>query len=151
MSSVPAVPPAPVAVRLVDPLELHRILPLIQQLNPAIPLATLQARLAEMETIGYACAGAFAGDELVGVAGMWIGVRLYSGRYLDVDNVVVDTRLRGRGVGRQLMDWVHAYARARGCRVCMLDAYLSNTDGHRFYQRDGYQPLGYHFIKQLDG
>ncbi len=140
-----------VAVRLIDPLEFHRILPLVQQLNPTIPLATLQARLAEMEKLGYACAGAFVGDELVGIAGMWIGVRFYSGRYLDVDNVIIDARHRGAGVGRWLMDWVHAHARAQGCRVCMLDAYLANTAAHRFYQRDGYQPIGYHFSRALDG
>ncbi|WP_235826627.1 GNAT family N-acetyltransferase [Acidithiobacillus ferridurans] len=44
------------------------------------------------------------------MAGIWLGTRFWCGRYLDVDNVIVDPQYRGVGIGQQLMDWVENYA-----------------------------------------
>ena len=136
-------------IRLLRRAELARILPLIRELNPAIPEAVLAQRLEEMTQGGYQCVAALRNDRCIGVAGLWIGTRFWCGRYLDVDNVVVDPRYRSMGVGQRLTDWIERYARDQACAVLVLDAYVTNHRAHAFYKRNGFRIVGYHFVKNL--
>ncbi len=138
-------------VRLLAEAEFAVILPLIRTLNPDIPPTLLAARLDDMRKNGYQCAGVFAGGRCVAVAGLWFGTRFWCGRYVDIDNVVVDESWRGRGIGRLLLDWVEAYARRQGCEKAVLDAYVTNGPAHAFYIRRGYRIVGFHFDKDLRG
>lgn len=134
-------------IRLLQGAELPWILPLIQELNPAIPETVLAQRLEEMTKSGYQCVAALWKDHCVGVAGLWIGTRFWCGRYLDVDNVVVDPRYRSMGVGQRLTDWIERYAREHACEVLVLDAYVTNHRAHAFYERNGFRIIGYHLVK----
>lgn len=89
------------SIRLLQRAELPQILPLIRELNLAIPELVLVQRLEEMaQGGGYQCVAALWKDDCVGVAGIWTGTRFWCGRYLDVDNVVVDPSYRSTlGVG----------------------------------------------------
>jgi len=136
-------------IRLLEKNELAMILPLVQELNPGVPPDVLAQRLQDMTAQGYQCAAAFSDDCCIGVAGIWLGTRFWCGRYLDVDNVIVGPTYRGAGIGQQLMDWVESYAHREGCEVMVLDAYVTNHPAHKFYQRNGYQIIGYHFVKSL--
>ena len=136
-------------IRLLAKDELAMILPLVQELNPGVPSDVLAQRLQDMTAQGYQCAAAFVDDCCIGVAGIWLGTRFWCGRYLDVDNVIVDPTYRGAGIGQQLMDWVERYAHWEDCEIMVLDAYVTNHPAHKFYQRNGYQIVGYHFVKSL--
>lgn len=126
------------------------ILPLIAELNPDLPAETLERRLTEMLERGYRCVAArIPGGEIVGVAGFWTGCRFWCGRYIDADNVIVSEDYRNRGVGAALMDWIHAEGRRMGCAVAVLDSYVTFVDAHRFYERMGYEKVGYHFTMDL--
>ncbi|MBW9249989.1 MAG: GNAT family N-acetyltransferase [Acidithiobacillus ferriphilus] len=140
---------AEMVIRLLAKNELTLILPLVQTLNPGVPPEVLAQRLQDMIAQGYQCAAAFADDCCIGVAGIWLGTRFWCGRYLDVDNVIVDPQYRGRGIGQQLMDWVERYAHREDCETLVLDAYVTNHPAHKFYQRNGYQIVGHHFVKSL--
>jgi hypothetical protein len=48
------------------------------------------------------------------------------------------------------MAWLHETAEVLGRKVVVLDSYTSYTDAHRFYERLGYDKLGYHFSKKMD-
>lgn len=129
--------------------EIYDILALVGTRNPSVDGVELRARLVEMLTFGYRCLGAFVDGKLVGVAGFWIGSRLYCGKYIDVDNVVVDETYRSRGIGKAMMEWLEEYGASVGCKVCVLDSYVTLAGAHKFYFREGYQILGYHFSKNL--
>ncbi len=139
------------SIRLLAENELAIMMPLIETLNPDIPPAVLAQRLAEIRENDYRCAGAFVDDRCVGVAGMWFGTRFWCGRYVDIDNVVVDPSWRGHGIGQALLDWVEDYARRQGCEKAVLDAYVTNDRAHAFYMRRGYRIIGFHFDKDLKG
>ena len=109
----------------------------------------LRRRLEVMISHGYHAIAAFEGDHMVGVAGYWLGARFYCGEYMDVDNVVVDETLRSRGIGQKLMDWLHDKARELGCKVVVLDSYVTYTRAHKFYFRQDYEILGYHFSRKV--
>ena len=99
---------------------------------------------------GYQCAGAYIGERLVGICGLWVATRFYCGKYLEPDNVVVDPDYRSLGIGQSLMPWVYAYARELNCEVCELNSYVGSPRAHKFYFNEGFGVLGFHFQKRLD-
>ncbi|WP_028046193.1 GNAT family N-acetyltransferase [Cellulomonas sp. URHE0023] len=56
-----------------------------------------------------------------------------------VEAVRVDVRLRGGGVGRQMMLWAHERGRARGAVVAQLTSDKRRSDAHRFYRNLDYE------------
>ena len=142
-------PPSDLIIRELELDELPLILPLIEMHNPKLAPEELHRRLQAMIPHDYHCIAAFQAGRIVGVAGYWLGVRFWCGEYMDVDNVVVDPELRSRGIGSQMMDWLHRKAAELGCRLVVLDSYITYAGAHRFYFREGYQILGFHFTKDI--
>lgn len=54
-----------------------------------------------------------------------------------VEFLIVDSKLRGNGIGRVLMDRMEKKARAAGASRLTLDVTTKNTAGQRFYSRYG--------------
>lgn len=123
--------------------------PLLQQLNATVTPDYLDAMLDDMIAHGYRMMIATEGDEYLGVAGIWVTTKLYSGKYMELDNVVVADAHRSRGIGKLLTDFATEIARQEGCQTMMLDAYLDNEKAHTFYEREGFVKRGYHFLKKL--
>ncbi len=138
-----------VTIRELTVAEFPLILPLIEKHNAKIEPAELRRRLEAMIPHGYHCIAAFLGDQVVGVAGYWLGARFYCGEYMDVDNVVVAEDLRSQGIGDAMMRWLEAKAADLGCKVVALDSYVTFAGAHRFYFRRGYHILGFHFSKAV--
>ena len=122
---------------------------LIQLLNPQMSAERYRQLLTHMLANGYRMVGAFEGETCLGLSGFWINAKLYSGKYLEVDNFVVAEGHRSAGVGKLLADWMEQEARRRQCDTIMLDAYVTNSAAHRFYFREGYHIKSYHFFKSL--
>lgn len=122
---------------------------LVKCLNPDLGLPRYRQLLIQMLAKGYRMVGAFLGEECVGLSGFWTGTKLYSGKYLEIDNFVIDEARRSAGIGKRLLDWLEQEARRQACETIMLDAYTSNTRGHRFYFREGYIIKGFHFLKRI--
>ena len=55
-----------------------------------------------------------------------------------VESVRVAGRLRGQGIGAELMQWAIESARQRGCHLMQLTTHKSRTDAHRFYEKLGF-------------
>jgi GNAT superfamily N-acetyltransferase len=138
-----------VTIRELTAAEFPLIMPLIERHNASIAPEELRRRLDVMVPHGYHCIAAFLEDRIVGVAGYWLGARFYCGEYMDVDNVVVDPELRAQRIGAQMMDWLEAKARDLGCKLVVLDSYVTYAGAHRFYFRQGYEILGFHFFKRM--
>ena len=60
------------------------------------------------------------------------------GTRAQVESVRVMQRLRGQGIGRQMMEWAIERARQRGCHLMQLTSHKSREDAHRFYERLGF-------------
>lgn len=134
---------------LTEKAEMLPLAPLLQQLNPINTHEHLNALLDDMIAHGYRMVTAQEGEACLGVSGIWVTSKLYSGKYLEMDNVVVAAEHRSRGVGKMLTDFVTDLARREGCATLMLDAYLENEKAHAFYEREGFVKKGYHFLKKL--
>jgi RimJ/RimL family protein N-acetyltransferase len=48
------------------------------------------------------------------------------------------------------MDWLGNKLKAEGYEALELNAYKENVASHRLYAREGFEHLGFHFVKSLD-
>ena len=96
----------------------------------------------------YLCAT--DGENVVGFASLTIKNNLWQAANLGhIDELVVDEKYRGCGLGRQLLNEIIAEARQRGCARVDLDSAFHRTKAHEFYQRHGFENRGYLFSKPL--
>jgi GNAT superfamily N-acetyltransferase len=124
------------------------IIPLAHKLRPAADPAQLSGYLAEMfDFPTFHCFGLWQEGKLVALSFGWITVRFYSGKQLEVDNVVVDPDLRSQGVGRSLFSFIQDWAVGHQCKTIELNTYVQNSRSHKFYYNEGYSIVGFHFQK----
>jgi GNAT superfamily N-acetyltransferase len=139
------------SIRPLAPSDLIVAAGLLTLLNPETPAAVIAARLETIlaEHSHYQLFGAFVDDKLAGVAGAWIATKIWCGRYLEIDNLVVDPAQRSTGIGGQLIRHLESLALARDCKIVVLDSYTANQPSHRLYHRLGFEIWGFHFIKPI--
>lgn len=58
--------------------------------------------------------------------------------FLVLENVIVSSEARGRGVGKLLMESIEGFARERGCSYIILVSGAKRTGAHAFYEALGY-------------
>lgn len=141
-----------VEIRILSPGDLPAAVGLLADLNPGVPEETVRRRF---ETIlsdhpHYLAYGAFAGGLLIGLAGAWVATKVWCGRYLEVDNLVIAPENRSSGIGTLLLNALEARAVELDCNILVLDSYVSNSASHRLYHRLGYEIRGFHFVKELE-
>lgn len=55
-----------------------------------------------------------------------------------VESVRVDEKLRGQGIGREMMQWTIERAKENGCASIQLTTNNDRVDAHRFYESLGF-------------
>lgn len=119
-------------------------------LYPMITVEKYKSFLLEMVPHNYIQIGVFQDETCVGLTGCWSATKLWTGKYLEIDNFVVNPEYRSKGIGKLLTDFIEQKAIALGCSSIVLDAFTGNFGAHRFYYNQGYNPKGFHFVKILD-
>lgn len=143
----------PLETRILDPDDALAATGLLAHLNPDLPTATLRERFETIlrEHPHYHPFGAFQDGKLVGLAGVWIATKIWCGRYLELDNIVVHPLHRSEGIGSVLIQAIEELAKQRNCNLLVLDSYTANHPSHRLYHRLGFEIWGFHFVKPLAG
>ncbi|MDY0989943.1 Acetyltransferase (GNAT) family protein [Flavobacterium sp. ACN2] len=122
----------------------------IRFLYPNISLEKYQSFLSEMVPHNYIQIAIFEDDICLGLTGCWSATKLWTGKYLEIDNFVVNPDHRSKGIGKLLTDYIEKKAIELNCSSIVLDAFTGNFGAHRFYYNQGYAPKGFHFVKILD-
>ncbi|WP_343705114.1 GNAT family N-acetyltransferase [Flavobacterium sp.] len=122
----------------------------IRFLYPNISLEKYETFLAEMLPHNYIQIAVFEDDICLGLTGCWSATKLWTGKYLEIDNFVVNPEYRSKGIGKLLTDYIEKKAIELNCSSIVLDAFTGNFGAHRFYYNQGYAPKGFHFVKILD-
>lgn len=148
-------PPA-IAIRPLGTSDLAEAAALLCQLNPETPHDTVLGRFSTIlaDHSHYQAFGAFTAapdgsTRLVGIASAWTATKVWCGKFLEIDNLVVADTHRSSGIGSLLIEALEARARETGCNVVVLDSYTSNHASHRLYHRLGFEIWGFHFIKPI--
>ena len=140
----------PYTFKIIDKSNINSIIPLVQKFSDnKFSDAILEQRFSEMINQNYECAGIYTGDTLIGISGMWFCTRHYSGKSVEVDHVYIDDDYRGKGLGKQFFIWIYDYAKQKGYESMELNTYVQNYPSHKFYYNEGFEILGYHFLKKL--
>ena len=79
----------------------------------------------------------------------WLTVRIYSGKQLEIDNVIIDSAYQSQSFGEQFIQLIEVWAKDNNCETIELNAYVENKRAHKFYFKHEYSILGYHFQKKL--
>jgi GNAT superfamily N-acetyltransferase len=136
-------------ITIIPKENLDSILPLLELLNPKTAKEVLAQRLQEIKGSSYECVGVYSGARLIGISGIWILNKIYAGKHIEPDNVIIHPDFRSRGIGEILMNWLHEYGINNGCLTSELNSRVGNEDGNRFWKSQGYEIVGFHFIKRL--
>ena len=124
-------------------------LPIIQQLYPNYTIEIYGTLLDAMLPNNYKQLVVKDDNKTIGLSGFWIGTKLWCGKYLELDNVVVHENFRSKGIGKIINETLEEIAIETNCNMLALDAYTDNFAAQKFYMNHGYVPRGFHFIKKL--
>ena len=135
---------------LVDKEEMLSYLPVLNELYPSLTAEEYSRELDEMLPCRYGQVAVFEEEECIAICGFWIGNKLWIGKYLELDNIVVRASHRSQGVGKLMFDFLERKAVEQQCKMLSLDSYTSNFKAHKFFYNEGYAPKGFHFVKLLN-
>ncbi len=122
----------------------------IQFLYPKLTLEKYESYLKDMVPNNYKQVAVFEDNICLGISGFWFNTKLWTGKYIEIDNFVVNPNFRSKGIGKIISEFIDAKAKEFGCTCIVLDAFTGNFPAHRFYYNLGYEPKGFHFIKTIN-
>jgi ribosomal protein S18 acetylase RimI-like enzyme len=100
---------------------------------------------------GYAAFVAEVDGAVAGFLGLQTGWAYEHDRpFARILTLVVDARMRRRGVGARLVELAEGWARERGAYVLMLTTNVRRQEAHRFYESVGFSRTGYRYALALD-
>lgn len=123
----------------------------MQQLRPHLTDAPAFAKQVQRQREnGYRLLAACENGKVIGLIGYRHTENTLYGRFIYVDDLVVDAALQRRRLGEQLLERVREETRALGYRYLVLDTGLHMALAQRFYFRQGLLPKGLHFSQDLN-
>ncbi|NVK56031.1 MAG: GNAT family N-acetyltransferase [Alteromonadaceae bacterium] len=124
---------------------------LMQQLRPQYSVETLKTLLMKQIANDYQVVLATdVNKQVVGIAGCVMGHKLAWGKYLYIDDLVVDEHSRGQHVGRALLDFCQALAKTHHCDSLHLDSGTQRHRAHKFYLGQGMHISSFHFVQSIN-
>jgi GNAT superfamily N-acetyltransferase len=139
------------ALRYIDrPEEQTASFELMRELRPHLAdPAGYAAQLTRQAEHGYRLLGAFQNHRVVGLVGFREMENLIYGRFVYVDDLIVDQSQRHNGLGATLLQAARDYAQQQGCAHLVLDTGSHMSLAQRFYFREGLLARGMHFVQVL--
>jgi GNAT superfamily N-acetyltransferase len=130
-------------------LEIENCFEVMSELRPHIVRENFVQTIREMERQGYQLA--YIKDEglVVAVAGYRIFTNLLMGKNLYIDDLVTSSVSRSKGFGETMVKWLRDLAKNADCKFYRLDSGTQRGEAHRFYFRQGFTILAYHFAENL--
>jgi GNAT superfamily N-acetyltransferase len=123
---------------------------LMRELRPHLSDASEYVRqLARQSEHGYRLLGSVQDNQVLGLIGFRELENLIYGRFIYVDDLIVDETQRHRGLGATLLEAAREYARTQGCAHLVLDTGSHMSLAQRFYFREGLLARGMHFVQLL--
>ena len=135
---------------LTQKVEMLAHLDIIKQLYPDFTLEKYGTLLDEMLQANYQQVIVTKNNQTIALTGVWVGTKLWSGKYIEIDSFVVHQDFRGQKIGDILIAEVHKIANKENANQIVLDAFTTNFSAGKFYINHGFQPKGFHFVKILN-
>ena len=89
-------------------------------------------------------------NSIVGFCSLTLKNNLWQAGNLGIiDELVVDNRYRGQGIGKSLIEKITEIALKNKCKRMELDSSFHRTEAHQFYEHLGFVKRAYWFSKPL--
>ena len=124
-------------------------LELLQVAYSQLTKEQLHLYLGEMVPHRYGMVAILENNEVVALTGFWQHTKIWKGRILEIDNMIVHPDCRSKGYGKMLLNYLEQKARDADCQAMVLDAFVQNHRAHQLYFKEGFIIKGYHFLKDL--
>jgi GNAT superfamily N-acetyltransferase len=142
-----------ILIRNSTPEDLDVVFSLLQQLWPDRQLNKEllgKAFLKSFEIEGHIIRLACTGTEVIGLCALSLRNNLYAqGLLANIDELVIDEKYRGKGIGKLMMDDVTLIASKNNCAFLELESAFHRVDAHRFYEKEGFEKTGFFISKKL--
>jgi N-acetylglutamate synthase-like GNAT family acetyltransferase len=139
-------------IRHCKPTDFQALVPLLRQLWPEKKLS--RDSLGKMfekgrrsRTKRFLCA--VEDGQVVGFCSMTLTNHWLEGTIANLDELVVDSHYRGRGLGRGLLDVMIGEARKGGAKSVELHTGFHRKEAHLFYERCSFKKSAFLFSKTL--
>ena len=136
--------------RIIEETWLPKAQAVHRQLRPQLP-EDYTEKMRRVFSAGGRMAVGLIGGEVAGVAVYRIYENTASGVHMYVDDLVTTEEHRSKGVGKALIDHLQALAKQQGCEVLTLDSATHRLGAHKFYFREGFSIVAFHFAKYFRG
>ncbi|MEH2422227.1 MAG: GNAT family N-acetyltransferase [Nostoc sp.] len=123
--------------------------PVISQLRPHLEQAKFVGQVRYQMKEGYQLVFLQVEEQAMAVAGFRILTCLASGKFLYIDDLVVDELKQSHGYGKQLFQWLIQYAKDHNCEHLSLDSGVQRFAAHRFYLMQRLNITSHHFSIKL--
>jgi GNAT superfamily N-acetyltransferase len=130
--------------------EMMQEIELMREMYPSLQEDKYRSMLEEMVPHNYGQIAVYNGLDCVGICGYWLATKLWCGKYLEFDNMIVGEKYRSLGAGKIIAEYLGTIAKKNECNILVADAYTTNFGAHRFYYNQGFGPKGFHFVKVLN-
>ncbi|MFN6500043.1 MAG: GNAT family N-acetyltransferase [Nostoc sp. DedQUE01] len=121
----------------------------MSQLRPHLQEAKFIEQVRYQMKEGYRIAFLEIEEQTLAVAGFRISTCLSSGKFLYIDDLVVDEWKRSQNYGQQLFQWLIEYATNNDCEQLSLDSGVQRFEAHRFYLMQRMSITSHHFSIEL--
>jgi len=140
-----------ISIRAARASDLPELVRLFGELGYEIQPDVLAGRLLAYERAGekaLVAADASSTGRLLGVATLHATPVLHrAGPVGRVTALVVDASVRGRGIGRALMERAEQWAAEQGCVLIEVTSNQRRVDAHKFYEGLGYERTSFRFAR----
>lgn len=127
---------------IIEKLKIEDIPELLELYNTLIPFETSLEKSVEtykemLLNENYTLLVAKEGNQVIGSA-LGICCKCLAVSFLVVEDVIVKDGLRGKGVGRKLMESLDEIAKSKQCAYAILVSSAHRKAAHRFYENAGF-------------
>jgi GNAT superfamily N-acetyltransferase len=130
-----------VLFRSIESIEAAKqVFPLLRELRPHLGEGEfIDLWHAARATSAYRLIAGYEGPECVGLMGYRILYDFLHGKHLYVDDLVVASSHRSRGLGAQFLAEARRLAAEAGCARLRLCTGVDMAEARRFYERNGWE------------
>lgn len=141
-----------ISIRVAEKTDAAALAVLMGELGYPTRTSEMEQRLHAMsKEQNYRALVAIIDEELCGMIGLcWLHSYEHNSPGGRILALVVSEKMRGKGVGRALIEAAEADFAARNVRRVALNTRFEREDAHRFYEALGYVKNGYRLVKELE-
>ena len=138
------------ALRDARPADAPALVNLIHQLGHPIGEKSVRRNLALLGKAKDGPLVATLGKDVIGLCGIHSMVAVHREAPVGRINILVVTKeVRGRGIGKMLVEAAEARLGGRGCKIIEVTSNDKRRDAHAFYEHLGYERTSARFMKTL--